>query len=218
MWAVVFHSSPFSLQPFRYWWSFGTYDTSQMTPNDGWNSKKVQRSKGDQWDSSCNWALDPSHLPKVYCCIPRRAAGTWFLAFGAICDSPNFDVQGWCWFLLCHGWRCISHGSNWLFAIDSFYRFDLNLEVFLVWWLRRRRDDFRSRRSFCFRHILRFDLYCDIATQVPLPEWSGMRWCFGRSTHCPQRGSASLPQHRDEDLQLSEHPCPAGSGAFSGWC
>lgn len=127
----------------------------------------ARRCKGQRGISEIHLATElwtPVICPKFTVVFPP---GGWNLipSLWGICDSPNFDVQGRCWFLLCHGWRCISHGSNWLFAIDSFYRFDLNLEVFLVWWLRRRRDDFRSRRSFCFCQILRFDLYCDIATR-----------------------------------------------------
>lgn len=127
----------------------------------------ARRCKGQRGISEIHLATElwtPVICPKFTVVFPPSG---WNLipSLWGICDSPNFDVQGRCWFLLCHGWRCISHGSNWLFAIDSFYRFDLNLEVFLVWWLRRRRDDFRSRRSFCFCHILRFDLYCDIATR-----------------------------------------------------
>ena len=109
MWAVVFHSSPFSLQPFT---SFTGEALGHLKQQEG---AKVKGGSVRFILATELWT--PVICPKFTVVFPP---GGWNLipSLWGICDSPNFDVQGRCWFLLCHGWRCISHGSNWLFAID----------------------------------------------------------------------------------------------------
>ena len=129
-------------------------------------NRRVGKASGKAWTKLSTPVICPQ--------FAVLEASWWHLipCLWGICDSPDLDVQA-AFLLFNHlfGRRCcIQSGPDWLLSIHSLHRFDLNHEVIFArwrgwWWNDFSAFGFRSCHSIR-SHVLRFDLYSDIATRT----------------------------------------------------